>query len=390
MPGDPRYQHILQAVYDRPWAILPSTLTLIVDILQFRAAGGVLSPDEIEARVSAAQNGPRQGSRRDVSVDVIGVYGPISMRQNLMSASSGGTSIEGLTQAFRSSLRDPEVDGIILEFDSPGGTIDGVAELAAEIRDARGKKPIVAHVNTMAASAAFWLASAADEIVVTPTGSVGSIGVFTAHQDLSKAAEMDGVKVTLISAGKFKTEGNKWEPLGDEAKANLQDQVNQIYAMFTADIAKNRGVPVADVRAGYGEGRLVLAKTALAAGIVDRIDTLDETIRRVARQAGAGRSNATTAALDPELPFTARLALVSAAATELAEHAEARLDMRARQGRSLTAADRAGLLAVADSLRVLAAEEPVVDKPPAEAAPAGWRKSAANRLALARAEFEFD
>jgi signal peptide peptidase SppA len=381
----PKYAHILQAVYDRPWAILPSTLALIVDVLQFRAAGGMLSEDEIEARISAARNGPRNGSRRDVNVDVIGIYGPISGRQNLMSASSGGTSIEGITQAFRASLADPEVDSIVLEFDSPGGTVDGVAELAAEIRDARGRKPIVAHANTGAYSASYWLASAADEIVVTPSGAVGSVGVFTAHQDLSKAAEDAGVKTTLISYGKYKTEGNKWEPLTDEAKANLQDQVNQIGGMFTADLAKNRGVPVDTIRKGYGEGRVLLAKQALAAGMVDRIDTLDNTIRRVARQAIAGR-NATTAALDSELPFAARLALVSAGAAELVEHATARLDMRAREGRSLTAADRAGLLATADALRVLAAEEPE-QEPPDESASTAWVKGAANRLALARAEY---
>jgi signal peptide peptidase SppA len=390
MPADPKYAHILQAVYSRPWAILPSTLELIVDVLQFRAAGGVLTEDEIQARIGAAKNGPRAGGGQSSTVAVIPVYGPISQRQNLMSASSGGTSVEGLAADFRSALADPQVDAIVLEFDSPGGTIDGIAELAAEIRDARGAKPIVAHANTMAASAAYWLASAADEIVATQTGVVGSVGVFTAHQDLSKAAEDAGVKTTLISYGKYKTEGNKWEPLTDDAKANLQDQVDQIGGMFVADLARNRGVPVDTVRKGYGEGRVMLAKQALAAGMVDRIDTLDNTIRRVARQAIAGR-NATTAALDPELPFTARLALVSAGAAELVEHATARLDMRAKQGRSLSAADRAGLLATADSLRALAAEE-VDDEPgPDEAAPStAWTKAAANRLALARAQFDFE
>lgn len=385
-----KYAHILRAVYERPWAILPSTLALIVDIIRFRAAGGVLSDDEISARVSAAQNGPRKGGRQSGTVAVIPVYGPISQRQNMMSASSGGTSIEQLTSDFRGAMADDQVDGIVLEVDSPGGTVDMVEELATEIRAARGGKPIVAIANVMAASAAYWIASAADEIVVTPSGYVGSIGVFTAHEDLSAQAEMDGVKVTLVSAGRFKTEGNPWEPLSEEAQANLQDQVNQVYGTFVGAVAKGRGTSVDDVRHGYGEGRVMLAKDALAAGMVDRIDTLDNTIRRVARQAIAG-PNASMAALDTELPFTARLALVSAAVTDLVGHATARLDMRAKEGRSLSATDRTGLLAVADALRVLAADDVEPAAEPAEAAPPlDWTKVAANRLALARAEFDFE
>lgn len=392
MSAEPKYQHILQAVYSRPWAILPSTLALIVDVLEYRASGGVLSDDEIQARVSAAQNGPRSGGRQTGTVAVIPVYGPISQRQNLMSANSGGTSVEQLASDFRSAMADDQVDAIVLEFDSPGGTIDGIPELADEIRAARGAKPIVAHANTMAASAAYWLASAADELVVTPSGSVGSIGVFCAHQDLSGAAEMEGVKTTLISAGKYKTEGNKWEPLSPDAKANLQDQVDQIYGTFVTGVAKGRGVTVEAVRKDYGEGRIVLAKQALSAGMVDRVDTLDNTIRRVARQAMAGRNTSSIAALDPELPFTARLALVSAATAELVEHGKARLDMRAKQGRSLSPADRVGLLAQADALRELAAEDaPDPDTEPDEAAPStAWVKVAANRLAIARAEYRID
>lgn len=390
MPSaDPKYQHILRAVYERPWAILPSTLALIVDIIRFRAAGGVLSDDEISARVSAAQNGPRKGQRQSGTVAVIPIYGPISQRQNMMSASSGGTSIEQLTSDFRGAMADDQVDGIVLEVDSPGGTVDMVEELATEIRAARGAKPIVAIANVMAASAAYWIASSADEIVVTPSGYVGSIGVFTAHEDLSAQAEMDGVKVTLVSAGRFKTEGNPWEPLSEEGQANLQDQVNQVYATFVAAVAKGRGVPVDDVRHGYGEGRVMLAKDALAAGMVDRIDTLDNTIRRVARQAIAG-PNASMAALDTELPFTARLALVSAGAAELVEHATARLDMRAKQGRpAWSPADRAGLLSVADSLRALADEEAddPEPEPPEAAASSARAKVVALRRSLVQAEY---
>jgi ClpP class serine protease len=148
----------------------------------------------------------------------------------------------------------------------------------------------------MAASAAYWLATQVDELVVTPSGSVGSVGVFAAHEDVSKAEELAGVKVTLISAGPHKTEGNEHEPLSDDARQSIQDFVNAYYAMFTTDVAKGRGTTRALVEANFGGGREVLAADALKAGMVDRVDTLENTVRRLLpRQARAGSGSARTA-----------------------------------------------------------------------------------------------
>lgn len=421
--GGPRYPHIMRAVYARPWAILPGTLALVVDILQFRVAGGRMTEQEIEARVEAASkgHGPRGGKAQEGFVARIPVYGVISQRQNLMAADSGGTSIEGITQDFRQAMADPEVLGVVFDIDSPGGTIDGVEELASEIRAARGgAKPIVAQADTMAASAAYWIAAACDEVIVAPSGSVGSIGIFTAHEDLSVAAEAEGVKTTLISAGKYKTEGNPWEPLGEEARANLQDMVDQHYSMFVSAVAKGRGVAVSQVRGGYGQGRLVLAKQAVAEGMADRIDTLDGTERRIAagrvqsRPAGQPAASAHPSTLvaagailgapggvlgndttQPEqepVPAPAlgdRIALVSAQAEELLEHASNRAEMRARIGRGLSPGDRAGLRSVAVTLQALAGDEPETEAPGEPEPSAAWAAAARNRLALARAEHDF-
>lgn len=367
-----KYRHILAALYDRPWAILPATLGLIIDIAEFRAAGGELSQDEIQARIEAASNGPRKGGRQAGTVAVIPAYGPISMRQNLMSANSGGTSIEGLTADFRAAMADPAVDAVVFEIDSPGGTIDGIPELADEIYAARGQKPILAHANTMAASAAYWIGTAADQLMVAKSGAVGSIGVFTAHQDESKAAEDAGVKTTLVSYGKYKTEGNRWEPLSDDARANLQAQVDAIGGMFEAAVARGRGVPIDTVRKSYGQGRIVLAKEAVAAGMADGIATLDDTIRQASRLAIAGQRDKgvaaanliATNALDTALPFEARLALVTAGTEQLLEHGRARFEMRHKDGRPIPERDRAGLLALSDSLRQLAELEPPEEPDP--------------------------
>src|SRR3990167_5725158 len=123
----------------------------------------------------------------------------------------------------------------------------------------------------MMASAALWIGAAADEIVITPGGEIGSGGVYGMHMDFSEADAKAGVKTTLISAGKFKTEGNEFEPLSDEARAAFQKRIDEMYGMFVASLARSRGVSAATVRHGFGEGGMVGAKQALELGMADRI-----------------------------------------------------------------------------------------------------------------------
>lgn len=402
--GGPRYQHILRAIYETPWAIRPDYLGLIIDIVQFRAAGGLPTRAELDARLSAAQNGPRQGAQRASNVAVIPIYGPISSRQGMMADTSGGTSVDDVRNSLRGALADPAVDAIVFDVDSPGGSVGGVTELAAEIRAARGQKPIVAVANTMAASAAYWLACQAEQVFCTPSGGVGSIGVFAAHHDLSAAYEADGEKVSLISSSisPYKTEGNEYEPLTDEARTDIQRQVDAFGQMFVSDVAKGRGVPVDAVRSQYGKGRVMLAPEALAAGMTDATGTLDDAVRQASRMVATRRAqNAAAGAFTPDftagpgsgLPFSDRLALVSAYVGGLVEHAQERADMRAKQGRpAFSDADRVSLRALAGSLTSLATDpdpepepdpEPVPDpipEPPIEAA------RARARVALALAE----
>lgn len=280
-----RFGHIISAVRAMPWAIDPTSAAwaAILDVLSLRAAGEVLTDAEIAARIDAAKNGPRRGRDRAGAVAVIPVYGVISPRATLLSSMSGGTTAEALSADFAAAIADPDVDSIVFDIDSPGGGVEGIHELAEQIRAARGTKPIVAQANHLAASAAYWIAAAADEIVVTPSGQVGSIGVISAHEDLSAQMEQKGVKVKLITAGKYKAEGSPLGPLDDEALAERQGKVDAFYRTFTSDVAKSRGVGVAAVRDGYGQGRTLLAQSALDAGMVDRVDTLENTIRRVAR-----------------------------------------------------------------------------------------------------------
>lgn len=272
------YTHIVRAFLDRPWAIRPEKLAAIQSLLALRVSGGQVSADEVREIVAAA--GPRRQASRG-KVGVLPLQGVVMNRAGVMAESSGAVSLESWMQAFRAFVDDPEIDSILLDIDSPGGSVEGVPEAAAEIRSSRERKPITAIANTTAASAGYWLASQANEVVVTPSGWVGSIGVYSTHEDWSGAYEQLGIKTTLISAGKYKVEGNEFEPLSDEARDYMQGMVDDYYGMFVNDVAKGRGVPVATVKSGYGQGRMLLAKDAKAAGMVDRIDTFDGALSRM-------------------------------------------------------------------------------------------------------------
>jgi signal peptide peptidase SppA len=289
-----KYQHIRTEFCRKPWAILPEKLHQITQLLQHAAAGNKFTAEEVQARIGA---GPRVTPKTPGMVALIPIYGIVAHRMNMVNDISGpgGTSIEKLTSTFRQALNDDNVKAIVFDVDSPGGSVDGVPELAAEIYSARGKKKTVAVANTMAASAAYWLASAADELIVTPSGAVGSIGVWGAHEDYSKALEQEGVKVTLISAGKYKVEGNPYEPLSEEGRAALQADVDNFYSMFVNAVAKNRGIARAAVADGYGQGRMVMASLALKQEMVDGVATLDETLARFGVSSSTKRMSASAA-----------------------------------------------------------------------------------------------
>lgn len=276
-----KYAHIARYMASTAWAILPSKMEEMLAVLAFRAAGHEFNAEEIQARIGdvEAPKASKQGA-----VALIPLRGVIAHRMGSMEDSSGGMSAERFAAMIRSAAADPNVSSILIDVDSPGGTVSGLVEAADAVFEAREQKRIVAIANSKMASAAYWLASQAHEIVAIPSAfdrAIGSIGVFTVHQDLSAALEKEGVKVTLIKAGQHKAEGNPFEPLSDEMKAEIQASVDATYAAFVKAVARGRGVSPADVRKGYGEGRALSAVDAKAAGLIDRIATMDETIGRM-------------------------------------------------------------------------------------------------------------
>lgn len=277
------YTRVLRMARETPWAILPEKL---MEVRAFLAAKAGLAdgpdPDADAGRPDTAAAAARRGPAVSGDVAVLPLTGVLGQRMDPLLDISGGTSTDRFRREFLSLVNDDRIGAVVLDVDSPGGSVFGVEELSLDIFRARGAKPIIAAVNSLAASAAYWIASAAGEVVVTPGGLAGSIGVFALHEDLSAWLEREGVKVSLISAGKFKTEGNEFEPLADEARAAIQAEVDRYYAMFTAAVARNRGVKPAAVREGFGQGRLVGAQDAVRQGMADRVASLPEVLERLA------------------------------------------------------------------------------------------------------------
>lgn len=252
----------------RPWAITLEAFEALLELAPIRAASFTSEPSK-DPNVQTQNN-----------VAVIPVRGTISHHSDMWSWLFGETTVESLEKTVRQYANDPSIKSIVLDIDSPGGSASGMPELAATIRSLRSKKPIVAVANGIAASAAFNIGASASAFYASPSSLVGSVGVYALHMDYSDAMAKEGIKPSFVSAGKFKVEGNQFEPLGDDARAHMQHIVDETYAQFVTDVSKGRRVSEATVKRDFGQGRVVTAREAKAAGMVDDILTLEQAITR--------------------------------------------------------------------------------------------------------------
>lgn len=314
-----KYARTASLFFDTPLALLPAKIEEIRAFFDVKLRGGEVawqeSVEPFQATFYAMDDWYANGGQsaaastkaergRGGQIAVLPLHGVLAQRMNMMQAMSGGTSTEQFGAEFRALMNDPDVSAVVVDVDSPGGSVYGMLELADLIHGERGKKPMVAQVDSLAASAAYLIASQFDEIVATRGADLGHIGVAALHLDLSKKAEQEGVTPYLVTAGKYKHEqamGSDLIPPTDEAIAHLQHQVDETYAQMVQTIARGRGVKAADVRNGYGEGRVVGAQEALKLGMADRIGTLEDTLTRLAKSTSSRQSRESAAHLGASL-----------------------------------------------------------------------------------------
>lgn len=252
------------------WAIEPGALS---KLLAIAARQNEITPEALEAyRAGHAERGQRLRVRDGIGI--IDVEGPLFKRANLFQAISGASSYSIMAQDLQTALDDPAIRGIILNIDSPGGTVAGCDELASAIFAARGKKPITSVVSGTGASAAYWIATAADRVVLSDASAVGSIGVVAAIDDRTVADERRGVRtIQFVSS---RAPGKRPDYDTDAGRAVIQRQVDAIEEVFINAVAKHRGVTTAKVVSDFGAGAMVIGANAVKAGMADAVGSFED------------------------------------------------------------------------------------------------------------------
>jgi signal peptide peptidase SppA len=216
------------------------------------------------------------------SIAVVMLTGPL---MKSVSSADPGTSTVQARRELRKAAADPDVSAILLAIDSPGGTVAGTADLAAEIRNASAKKPVWAFVDDLGASAAYWAASQADKVFANDrTALVGSIGTLAVVYDLSAAAEQNGVKTLVFGTGPLKGAGAPGSPVTEEQQAYFRAMVEDAQTSFDAAVRKGRGLTekqLADAKTGGVFG----AEESLHRKLIDGIQSFDKTLSDLAAEA---------------------------------------------------------------------------------------------------------
>ncbi len=289
--------HIADRVLNRPLMILPEKLELITEVLGGRIGleesglkidvAGELVARQVESSsyvgryepVDASNpKGPKKPYRQtDKGVAIVDVLGSLVNRGSWLDALSGLTSYERLNHQLSFAIADDSIGAIVLDMDSPGGEAVGAFEASDAVRAAAARKPVTAIINGMAASAAYAIASGASRIITTKSGISGSIGVVMLHMDRSRQLDQRGLTPTLIHAGARKVDGNPYEKLTDEVKAELKTEIDRFYSLFVQNVAQNRpGLSEDAIRAT--EARTYIGADAVAAGLADDIGTFDSVV----------------------------------------------------------------------------------------------------------------
>lgn len=267
-------------IMNRPWAITSSKLEMICDVYARHEAGEKFDVEGLKAAAAGSSSGDDAGYTVQNGVAIIPIEGILSKRMNMLTYFSGGTSTEILQQTVNEAAADPAVHSIILSIDSPGGEVDGVQVAGQAISRAAETKPVIAFVDGMADSGAYWLAAQADAIyIASDTTEVGSIGVVFSHVDRSKANEMSGRKVTHVTAGKYKRIASADSPLSVEGQQSIQGQVDYLYSVFVDAVASGRGMDVDDVTAT--EAQVYFGQQAIQAGLADGVSSIDALVAQL-------------------------------------------------------------------------------------------------------------
>lgn len=237
-------------------------------------------------RLVMARDLPLEAAQRDEreydiheGVAIINLHGPMMKARSKF----GGVGTVQIRQQLRQASKDPEVRTIMLHVDSPGGHVAGTQELADEIfRIRESGKQIIAHIDDLCASAAYWAASQVLSITANPIAEIGSIGTIAVLEDHSAAMEKQGITVHIITTGAFKGIGVRGVPVTDEALAYLQDRVESLNTHFLAAIGRGRKKKDQQLMP-WSDGRVHIAQTAVDMGLIDKIMSFEDALAQASQ-----------------------------------------------------------------------------------------------------------
>lgn len=335
--------HLAERALNRPLIVHPDKAAIIMDVLAGRI--GVQGPDlgmlSPEANRFTGSNRREDGSYsvNPVSggVAVVSIVGTLVNRGAYIGASSGLVSYEGILTQLREAKTDASVHSVILDIDTGGGEGGGITSVAEAITDLRQTKRVVAVVNDTAASGGYWIASAADEIVVSETSMVGSIGVVVLHVNRAGELQQKGWEATFIHAGAHKVDGHSLGPLPASVRADVQTAIDALYDRFVKGVAAGRGARLSEQGARATEARVYHGQTAIDAGLADRFGTFESVLAELqTRRTGPGSrqppkgtrmsaDNPNAPAIDTGITQAAHNAAVATARAEGATDERARI-----------------------------------------------------------------
>jgi ClpP class serine protease len=268
---------IFDAAITANWAMDESALQTVIEIA---SRENQITPEALEAYRAGELDKAERATVRD-GVAILNVDGPLFKRANLMTMFCGATSYDVLRRDLQAALDNGSVRAIMLNIHSPGGEAAGTSELAQAIFENRGKKPIHAYAGDQAASAAYWIGSAADKFWIGPAAALGSIGVRAGIQDTSGRDEARGIKnyEFVSSQSPFK----KMDLSSKQGRDRVQSRVDAMAAVFVETVAKNRGVSVAHVLEAFGKGDVLIGKAAIDAGMADGFGTFESVLASLSR-----------------------------------------------------------------------------------------------------------
>lgn len=329
---DTQFARIMSEIINTPLLVHPRKGAVFYNVLAERGAGQVINLPNLDSASIDALQAREMANRREVieaagfklmpeasrfvgerppaesgngyepfmltrdGVGIVTITGAMVNRGAWIGSYSGQTSYEGIRAQLARAAADDRVKALVLDMETPGGQAVGMVETAAAVRAVTKRKPVIAVVNGIAASAGYGMASGATKIVTTETGYSGSVGVLLLHADYSAKLALDGIRPTLIYTPAHKADGNSLEPLSADVKSELQQEVNDLYAKFLDTIEAGRGKRGANA-ARATEGRALMGQAAVDAKIADEVGAFesvlyDLTPRKPSRSSGGAAKGA--------------------------------------------------------------------------------------------------